>query len=42
MPELPVTASCSIKEPSIFFYQLYDGSDFQLEASNEITNLPIN
>lgn len=30
MPVLPVTASCSIKEPSIFFYQLNDGSDFQL------------
>jgi hypothetical protein len=27
---LPVTASCSIKEPSILFYQLNDGSDFQL------------
>jgi len=27
---LSVTASCSIKEPSILFYQLNDGSDFQL------------
>jgi hypothetical protein len=39
---LPVTASCSIKEPSIFFYQLNDGSDFQLKSSNEIANLPYN
>jgi len=37
---LSVTAFCSIKEPSIIFYQFNDGSDFQLQASNELTNLP--